>query len=309
MRKLNARQKKYLSDLSLLFVAFAWGGGFVAVKDALNTMTPMYLMAFRFVIAAIVVYVALHRWIGKITRAEFYKGSVVGLVLFLAFTFQTIGLQYTTASKQGFLTATYVIMVPFLYWALYRKMPQLKVFLGSFITLMGIALIGLNEAVALNLGDVLTLFCAFFFAAHIIAIEYYAKGMHVFKIAFLQIFVAAILFVLAALIFEPMPTSVSPRAFGAILYMSVISTFACFTVQTVAQKYTSSSHVSIIMSLESVFAALLGVWLLSEVMTPAMVIGCGMILFAILLIEINFKKRHQPPTVLESEHAYASGTD
>lgn len=290
MGHLSSRQKKYLSDFSLLFVAFAWGGGFVAVKDALNTITPMYLMAFRFVLATIVVYLALFKWIGKISKKEYFQGSIVGVILFLAFAAQTVGLQYTTASKQGFLTATYVVMVPFMYLALYKKMPKLKVFLGSFITLIGIGLIGLNESLILNKGDLLTLVCAFFFAAHIIAIEYYAKDMHVFKIAFLQIATAAVLFVISALIFEPMPSAVTPRAMGAIAYMAFISTFACFTVQTVAQKYTSSSHVSIIMSLESVFAALLGVWLLGEEMTRIMILGCALIFLAILMIEVNFQR-------------------
>ncbi len=290
MGNLSTRQKKYLSDFSLLFVAFAWGGGFVAVKDALNTISPMYLMAFRFVLATAIVYVSLFKWIGTISKKEFFNGALVGTILFLAFTAQTVGLQYTTASKQGFLTATYVVMVPFMYLALYKKMPKLKVFLGSFITLIGIGLIGLNESLILNKGDLLTLVCAFFFAAHIIAIEYYAKDMHVFKIAFLQIATAAVLFVISALLFEPMPTAISPRAMGAILYLAFISTFACFTIQTVAQKYTSSSHVSIIMSLESVFAALLGVWLLGEEMTRIMILGCGLIFLAILMIEINFER-------------------
>ena len=290
MGNLSTRQKKYLSDFSLLFVAFAWGGGFVAVKDALNTISPMYLMAFRFVLATAIVYVSLFKWMCTISKKEFFNGALVGTILFLAFTAQTVGLQYTTASKQGFLTATYVVMVPFMYLALYKKMPKLKVFLGSFITLIGIGLIGLNESLILNKGDLLTLVCAFFFAAHIIAIEYYAKDMHVFKIAFLQIATAAVLFVISALLFEPMPTAISPRAMGAILYLAFISTFACFTIQTVAQKYTSSSHVSIIMSLESVFAALLGVWLLGEEMTRIMILGCGLIFLAILMIEINFER-------------------
>ncbi|SDY75345.1 DMT family transporter [Tindallia californiensis] len=301
MNSLTAKQKKYAADLSLLFVAFAWGGGFVAVKDALNSLTPMYLMAFRFTLAAVVVYVSLHRWIGKISIQEFRNSSVVGTILFLAFAAQTVGLQYTTASKQGFLTATYVIMVPFLYWLLYKKRPPLKVFIGSFLTLIGIGFIGLDSTLSLNKGDWLTLLCALFFAMHILSIEYYTKTIHVFKVAFIQISVAALWFIGAALIFEPMPASLPSRAWIAIVYMAVVSTFGCFTVQTVAQKHTTSSHASIIMSLESVFAAVLGVWLLQEEMTIAMLFGCALIFVAILMVEVNLKKSLPEPEVLGIE--------
>jgi drug/metabolite transporter (DMT)-like permease len=283
---MEGKKKKYLSDLSLLFVAFAWGGGFVVVKDTLDSMTPMYIMAFRFVLATIVVYLALHRWMGKIEKKDLLKGSVVGVFLYLAFAFQTVGLQYTTASKQGFLTATYVVMVPLIFMILYRRIPRMKVFAASILTITGIALMVLDGGLTFNQGDLLTLICAFFFALHIISIEYFAKNMHVFKLAFIQIAVAALLFVVSALIAEPVPEEITARSWGAIVYMGVVSTFACFTIQTVAQKHTPSSHVSIIMSLEAVFATLLGVLLLSEVFTMDMVVGASLIFAAILIIEL-----------------------
>lgn len=285
---MTSRKKAFLSDLSLLFVALVWGGGFVAVKDALNTMTPMVLMALRFTIAALILYVFLHKWIGKITISDWKKGSVVGTFLFTAFAAQTYGLQFTTASKQGFLTAVYVVVVPLLAWIIYRKRPSTKAFIGSAITLAGIGLISLNSEFSLNIGDSLTLLCAVLFAAHILSIEYFAKSMETVKLAFIQIAVAAVMCIVFALLTEPIPTEISTRAWAAILYLAVFSTFACFTVQTIAQKYTSSSHASIIMSLESVFAALLGVVLLSEEMTLKMVIGCVMIFAAILIVEVDF---------------------
>ena len=296
MSRLSENQQKYLSDLSLLFVAAVWGGGFVAVKDALNTVTPMFLMALRFVLAALFLYLFLFKWIGKLSMTDIKKGSVVGMFLFLAFSAQTIGLQYTTASKQGFLTATYVVMVPFLSWLFYKKMPGIKALLGSLLTVMGIGLISLygTSSFALNLGDGLTLVCALLFAAHILSIEYFAKGMSVIKLAFVQIAVAAVLFVITAFVTEPIPVSLSPRAWFAIVYLAIFSTFLCFTVQTVAQKYTTSSHASIILSLESVFAAIFGVVLLKEHMSNVMLLGCGMIFIAILIVELNISFKSKP---------------
>jgi drug/metabolite transporter (DMT)-like permease len=289
MQTLSKRQKALLSDMSLLFVAFVWGGGFVAVKDGLNTMTPMVLMAMRFVIAAIILYGFLHKKIGRITTDDWKKGSVVGVFLFLAFAAQTYGLQFTTASKQGFLTAVYVVIVPLLYWGLYKKKPGIKAFVGSILTITGIGLMSLEGSLTLNLGDSLTLLCAVLFAAHIIAIEYYAKDMNTVRLAFVQIAVAAVLCVIFALAFEPFPRELTPRSWSAILYLAFFSTFACFTIQTIAQKFTSSSHASIIMSLEAVFAAVLGVLLLSEVMTTKMIMGSALIFIAILVDEVEFK--------------------
>jgi drug/metabolite transporter (DMT)-like permease len=291
MDHLSNKKRQLLSDVSLLFVAAVWGGGFVAVKGALDTMTPLILMSYRFILATAIMYIFFRKKIGKINKAELINGSVVGTILFLAFTAQTFGLQYTTASKQGFLTATYVVMVPLLYWIIYKKRPKSKAFVGSLITIVGIALVSINKDMAFNLGDALTLLCALLFAAHIISLEYYTKKMDVLKLSFLQLAVAAVLFTVSAVIFEPIQLTLSSSEWFSIIYLAVFSTFACFTVQTVAQKYTSSSHASIIMSLESVFAALFGVLLLNEVLTPFMMAGCTLIFTAILIIEVEFKKK------------------
>lgn len=284
------KKRQYLSDVSLLFVAVVWGGGFVAVKDALNTMTPLLLMSYRFILATGIMYLFLHKKIGKFTKEDMKNGAIVGSILFLAFASQTYGLQYTTASKQGFLTATYVVMVPLLYWIIYKKRPKSKAFFGSLLTIIGIALVSINKDMIFNIGDGLTLLCALLFAAHIISLEYYTKKMDVMKLSFLQLLVAAILFTVFAGMFEEVTFKLTNNAWFAIVYLAIFSTFLCFTTQTIAQKYTTSSHASIIMSLESVFAAILGVLLLSEVMTPLMIIGCVFIFIAILIIELDFKK-------------------
>lgn len=288
---MKTNKKQYLSDLSLLFVAAVWGGGFVAVKSALATMTPLVLMAYRFSLASLIMYIFLHKKIGKLSLKDIKEACVPGIILFIGFATQTFGLKYTTASKQGFLTATYVVMVPLLYWMLYKKKPQTKVIVGSFITIIGIGLVSYNKDLSFNIGDGLTLVCALFFAGHILSLEHYTKKIEVMKLSFIQLFVAALLFIAAALIFEPININLSRPEVGAIVYLAIFSTFLCFTVQTIAQKYTTSSHAAIIMSLESVFSAIFGILLLSETMTPLMVAGSVMIFVAILLIEVNLKKK------------------
>lgn len=288
-------KKRMLADFSLLIVALLWGGGFVAVKDGLNGFTPMYLMAFRFIIAFFFVFLAFFPYLKNTTKAELKGGAVIGLFLFLAFATQTIGLQYTTASKQGFLTATYVVMVPFLYWLIHRKRPSTKVFFASFLTLTGLGIIGLDTALSLNGGDLLTLVCAFFFASHILSIERFAGTVDVRKLSVIQMGVACVLFLFSAWIFEPAPdlASVSLGHWGSVVYLGIFSTFICFSIQTIAQKFTTSSHASIIMSFESVFAAVLGVVLLSEPMTSSILIGSSFIFGSILLVEIRLPDRNR----------------
>ncbi|MDO4799853.1 MAG: DMT family transporter [Bacillota bacterium] len=286
---LSPQRKKRLSDLSLIFVALLWGGGFVAVKDALDTVSPMWLMALRMMIAALCFYLFLHRSIGRISKSEWLKGGGVGLMLFLAFAAQTVGLQFTTASKQGFLTATYVLFVPLLCWAIDRKAPPRKVFVSGLLMMGGLALVSLGKDAAFTQGDALTLLCAVLFAMHIIAIERASRSMTSIRIAFIQFVVAAGLFLVAALIAEPFPSTLTTRSWGALFYLGILSTFVCFTLQTIAQKYTSSSNVSIFLSLEAVFAAILGVWILGEQLTLRMIFGFVLIFAAVLLTELDLK--------------------
>jgi drug/metabolite transporter (DMT)-like permease len=288
---MNAKIKTYLSDGTLLVVAALWGGGFIAVKNGLDSMTPMVLAAMRFIIATLVFAVVLHKKIGKLSKDDLIKGGIVGFFLYTAFAFQTVGLQYTTASKQGFLTATYVIMVPLIHWAIKKELPKWRVFAGSFMTFIGIGLVSYEGTLSFNLGDGLTLVCAVLFALHIIAIDYFGKGMSSFKLAFIQIAVAAICFSATALIVEPIPNNLSSDAWQAVIYLGVLSTFLCFTLQTIAQKHTMASHASMILSLESIFAAIFGVVLLGEVLTDKMLLGCLLIFIAIIMVEIQWPKK------------------
>lgn len=287
---MNTRKKQILSDLTLIFVAFLWGGGFVAVKDTLNTVGPMSLNFFRYLIAIVAMKVFLFPKLGKIERKDLKGGLIVGTLLFLGYASQTVGLQFTTASKQGFVTATYVVMVPFLYWLIHRKRPLVREFAASFVAILGVGLISLDTMSGFNVGDGLTLLCAFFFALHILSIEIYAKDMEVLKLAFLQMLVACVLFLGAALLTEPLSFNLSTRAWGSLAYLGVFSSFLCLTLQTTAQKYTPSSHVSIFLSTEALFAATLGVWLLGETLTGRILTGGAMIIGAILLVELKFNR-------------------
>lgn len=284
------KKKVLLADASLFLVALIWGSVFVATKATLQEVTPYYLMAFRFAIGTALLGVFFWKRILKATRQDWIAGAVIGFFLFTAFAAQTIGLQYTTASKNAFLTGTNVVMVPFLYWALVRKRPDAYSFGATFIALAGIALLTLHGTFTVGYGDALTLLCAALFAAQIVAVGHYAQDRDPIVLAAAQMIFATVASFIFGAALEPWPVpTMTVAGWGGILYMGILSSFIAFTIQIVAQKYTTSTHAALILSLESVIGTLLSVWLLKDVMTLQMILGCGLILIAIVTAETRWE--------------------
>ncbi len=298
-----SKRTMYLADASLLLVALIWGSGFVATKTTLVEVTPYYLMAFRFAIGTLLLGVFFWKRLITATKQDLIAGSVIGFFMFSAFAAQTIGLLYTTVSKQAFLTGTNVVIVPFLAWALYRKKPDGFAFLATFIALAGIALLTLQGSLSLGLGDSLTLLCAVLFAGHIVSIGHFAKDQDPIVLATIQMaFTTVFSFIFAAGSGEPWPVpNMTGSGWGGIIYMGIASSFIAFTIQNVAQKYTTATHAALILCLESVFGTLLSVWLLGESLTLKMILGCVLILLAIVTAETRWEFLKKPKAVLETE--------
>lgn len=289
------------ADFSLLFVALIWGGGFVVIKDALQDITPFYMMSLRFVLAFLLMTIFFWKSIRKTTKSDFIAGAIIGLFLFAAYGSQTVGLQYTTAGKQAFLTGANVVIVPFLYWIISRKRPDLYAIAGAFMCLFGIGMLTLQNGLSISKGDTLTLICAFFFACHIVSVGYFAKKSDPVVLSILQTGFAAIIFVTCAVLFEPPLRHINSGATMAIAYQVLLSTLAAVLIQNVAQKYTSSTHAAIILCLESVFGSLLAVIFLGDVFSVKMVIGCILIFAAIITTETQLSFLKKP--VKEAEKA------
>ncbi|WP_255547806.1 DMT family transporter [Crassaminicella indica] len=285
----NAKKKKtsLYADLSLLLVAMIWGGGFIAMKDTLDILTPFYMNALRFSIASITLAIIFWKRTIKITKKDLKYGFVVGIFLWIAFITQTIGLQYTTVSKSAFLTGTNVVIVPFLVWIITKKHPDWYALIGAFLCALGIGLLTLQESLSIGIGDSLTLACAVFFAAHITSVGYFAEGMDPINLATIQMGATAILSIIGAVILEPVP-KFSGNAVDLMIslsYMTFVSTMGAFLIQNVAQKYTVSTHAAIILSLESVFGTIFGVIFMSDILNERMIIGCILIFCAIIIAE------------------------
>ncbi|MBP6333037.1 MAG: DMT family transporter [Aminivibrio sp.] len=282
---LSAGLKTFLADISLMLVALFWGLGFVAMKDALESYPTFWLLTLRFGSGAALMAALFRKRLAGVSPADIKAGAIIGVFLFLGFSTQTLGLNFTTPGKQAFLTATYVVIVPLFSWVFRKRFPGLLSFVASAVCLAGMAMLTLQEGSAVGAGDTLTLVCAVFFACHILAIEHFAAKTDPVILAIVQIFMVGLLSFPFALAFETWPGFNGGSGLWSIAFTVLFCTVFAFAVQNVAQKFTPSTHTAIILSLESVFGALAGIYFLGEVFTPRMAAGCALILAAVLLTE------------------------
>jgi drug/metabolite transporter (DMT)-like permease len=288
-----------LADMSLLFVALLWGAGFTAVQLSLDSgMPPSLIISLRFTIGALIVFALRFKAVIKISRREFLYGAIAGALLFFSFFMQTLGQIRTGVSNSAFITAVYVILVPFLTWIAKRKAPKLKMFVLVFTTLVGVLVLTYTQGTKLlsfSMGDFFLLLCAIGFAVHIVFLGVMTRDMNPAKITFVQLFVSAVLGTAMFFIFEkPSALAIDWSAgLPAIVYVGVFSTAICYFLQTWAQTVTQPSKAAIIMSSESLFGSLFAILLGLEAFRINIVFGGLIIMASVVLseIDINLKNR------------------
>ncbi|MBC3898818.1 EamA family transporter [Acetobacterium malicum] len=286
----KTKKQALLADLGLVAVAFVWGSGFVASKNALDSMSPMMLMAVRFTVAALLSGLIFRRSLKNISKETIKAGCVIGFFLFTAFAAQMIGLQYMLAGKQAFLTATNVIMVPFIYWAVKKQRPDQYNFVAAFIMLLGLALLTIDFSVgfSFNPGDALTVLCAFLYACHIVVVGIYSKQHDPIALTVIQLGFAAAVSLTYVFISGEFTLAIPVPGLLNGLYLGIFCTFLAFLGQTVAQRYTNSTHAAIILSLEAVFGSLLSILILGDNFTSLMFLGCLIIFIGIITAETKW---------------------
>lgn len=285
--------KKTLGIIGLVIVTIIWGGGFVASDIALNELSPFEIMSYRFLIASILMVIFAWKNLKNIRKDEIIYGSILGVALFSGFALQIIGLKYTTPSNNAFLTATNVVMVPFIAYIIGRKKLNKADIAGSFTALIGVGVLSLQSNFSLGTGDILTLFCALGFAFQIYLTGIFGKKIRPSILNFLQMFTAFCLSVIGLLFSGSVNLSLSTQGISAIIYLGVVSTAICYFLQTAAQKHVDETKSAIILSMEAVFGTLFSIILLGEKLTLKMVIGGILILSAVLMSELQFFKEKQ----------------
>lgn len=292
---MNKKTVSIFASAGLVLTAAIWGFAFVVVKDSLDYIGAVYMIAIRYSIAALVMgLIFIKKW--RLLDARYLRhGLLTGIFLFTAYTTQTIGCDYTTAGKNAFLTTVYVILIPLISWALYKKRPGWYVFVAAILSLTGIGLLalGTGDKAGLNLGDGLTLVCGLFYALHIIwTARYNEEGDDPLFLTLLQFIVCALLGWIFAPIYDgafPAAGLQNSRVILSMLYLGLFSTMLCFSLQNIGLKYVQSSLASLFLSFESVFGVLFSSLFLHEKLTLRMGIGCVLIFIAVVLAETKFE--------------------
>lgn len=289
--------KKQLSGvIALSGATVIWGSAFIAQSVGMDKIGPFTFQAVRCFLAVVFLFPASALfskgkpfWKSWADPALWRSGVICGLALFAASSLQQTGLVYTDAGKAGFLTAMYIVFVPFLGLFLGQK-PGRNALLSLIPAIVGLYLLSCTSVSGINKGDVLLLLCAVAFSVQILLIDRHCAGLDGLKLNCIQALVAAVLSVPWALLTETVDASRIASCWLPLGYAGVLSMGVAYTLQIVGQKRVAPSAAALLMSLESVFAALFGWLLLHETMTRAELLGCVLVFAAVVISQLPEKK-------------------
>lgn len=272
--------------LALLTTAVIWGSSFVILKNAIDGLGVMWVLAMRFTISAALLLALAGKRLRSVSRASVRGSVLIGVCLAAAYIVQTYGLKYTTPGKNAFLTTTYCVMVPFLAWLVYKRKPGLHNVAAAVLCVAGIGFVALDAGFGeVNTGDVLTIFSGVFYALQIILMEQYISGCDSLSVSAVEFSTAAVICLVGTFAFEGTPVMPASGQIFAVLYLAVMCTALCFFLQAWGMKYTPSSTAAMIMTLEAVFGTIFSVILYHEQVTPRLLAGFALIFVAVVLSE------------------------
>ncbi len=268
-----------------MLTALIWGSGFVAQRIGAEYVGPFLFNGLRFFLGGLILWLVMRRKGERLPAKLWRRTFFPGLFLFLGSVFQQAGLAFTTAGNAGFITGLYVVIIPMILTLRGRGVP-LRVWGAALFSAVGLYLLSIRpDEGGVNVGDVLELVGAFFWAGHVLIIARYVTRMSVLQLATGQFLVTAVLNSVGVVLFEPFIPDAVVSALPAVLYTGVLSIAAGFTLQVWGQKYTPPTDTALIMSLETVFAVLFGALWLAEPLAARELSGMGLMLTAIVLAQ------------------------
>lgn len=276
------------SAVLLFLTAAIWGGTFIIVKESLTVLLPMAVIAYRFTIAFLFLFLFYRRSVLKNWRAALLPGIGLGLILTLAFTAQTIGLKYTTPAVSALLTGMNGAFVALIETVFYQKRPTRPALLGLLAASFGLALITWpTEQFSIDRGILLTLVCAILYAWHIVVLGRAVAKSDPTTLTVIQFAVVATV----AWVFTPggIPAALQMNAktWGAILYLAIPATGIAFCSQSLAQQRLSAVATAIILATEPAFATLFSLLLGYEAFTMKLVFGGLLLIGGALLSTVG----------------------
>lgn len=284
------------ADLLMLLTALIWGTGFVAQTAGMDHIGPYLFSGLRFALGSLCLIPLILRNAKTarvpeplLNRGMLRAGIIMGLALALGINLQQVGLLFTSVTNSGFITGLYVIVVPLLGLLLGHK-TGLGTWLGCLLAVVGMCLLSIGDNFHVASGDWLQLIGAFVWGGHVVLVSLFASRHDPIRLAFLQFATCSVVSLLLAVLFEPIALNAIIDAGPALLYGGIVAVGVGYTLQVVAQKHAIASHAAIILSLEAVFAAIAGAWILGEALQLRGYIGCGLMLAGMLLAQLWPKK-------------------
>lgn len=303
------RQTK--ADLAILGITVVWGSSFILMKNITGNI-PYYAYLFiRFSIAGIILAMIFMRQLGKIRLKALAQGTVIGFTLFGGMSLQYIGLNYTSASHSAFITGLNVVMVPVISAFYLKKKPPAKAVVGVLLATAGLFLLSGGFTGQWNFGDTLTLLCAVCFALQIIFIDKFTQESDARQLSVVQIISAAIMYgvlwAVYGLAYDPEPVAINGRVWLTALYTGALGTALAYTVQTVAQQYTTPTRTALLLTFEPVFGAIFALTIpgpdgVTEKLTLNTALGCLLIFIGMIITEIRLGELRKPVPDKASHH-------
>lgn len=291
------KSRTWQADGLLMVTAIIWGLAFVAQRAGMEHIGPFVFNSARFALGCLSLLPLL--WLRKNAVAQplrpLLMGSLAaGALLFAGSSLQQIGLVYTTAANAGFITGLYIVLVPILalFW---RHKTDAYTWVGAFVALIGLFLLSMTDEWTLAYGDLLELIGALFWAGHVLLIGWLCRRLDPIRLALGQFVVCTLLSFGAALIWEPFDLQSLSDAWIPIGYAGILSVGVAYTLQVVAQRHAPAAHAAIILSLESVFAALGGWLLLNESLGTRGLLGCAIMLSGMLISQLPVMRNRSRP--------------
>ena len=292
---------KIKGSIALLSATVIWGFAFIAQSVGMDLIGPFTFQMVRCLLAvAFLVPLSFLLDIGKCSVKEslvkwnnptLWKASICcGCALFVAASLQQVGLVYTDAGKAGFITAMYIVLTPVLGLFLGRKVPKNTVF-SVLIAVVGLYMLSCMGVTEVNKGDLCIMGCALAFAVQINCIDHFAPGLDGFRMNCIQALTVAVLSAPFVALTETVDMGNLLACWGPLCFAGCLSMGLAYSMQIVGQKVIEPTAASLIMSLESVFAALGGWWLLNERMSGAELTGCGLVFAAVVISQLPEKKK------------------
>jgi drug/metabolite transporter (DMT)-like permease len=282
------RPRAWKADACLLTAALIWGTAFVAQRVGMNHLGPFTFNGVRFLLGGLVLLPWLLRNPAGSDRRNgtWGAGLLLGLILFAGASLQQVGLVSTTAGKAGFITGLYVVLVPVLGCCL-GVYPRLGAWASAALAVVGLYLLCVTGPWQISRGDAYVLAGTLFWAAHILVLARVSPGANPYQLAAAQSGVCAVLSLAgAAVLHEPCSLTGLRQALVPIAWGGIFSVGIAYTLQVIAQRDAPPAHAAILLSLETVFAALAGWWLLDEHLSPRALVGCGLMLVAMITSQL-----------------------